>query len=81
MPWSILSNNGAPLCHAQPGRTGPLVQTIHRLGIRVERTNPGHPEQNGKHERMHRSLKAGLVGVNCMLGDLAALQVYFDEFP
>ena len=29
-----------------------------RLGIRVERIEPGHPEQNGRHERMHRTLKA-----------------------
>jgi len=25
-----------------------------RLGIRIERSVPGHPEQNGAHERMHR---------------------------
>ncbi|MFU8817988.1 MAG: integrase core domain-containing protein [Pseudomonadales bacterium] len=27
-------------------------------GIRHERIEPGHPEQNGRHERMHRTLKA-----------------------
>ena len=29
-----------------------------RLGIRLERITPGHPEQNGRHERMHLTLKA-----------------------
>ena len=29
-----------------------------RLGIRLERIAPGHPQQNGRHERMHRTLKA-----------------------
>jgi hypothetical protein len=29
-----------------------------RLGITPERIEPGHPEQNGRHERMHRTLKA-----------------------
>src|SRR5215467_7168571 len=29
-----------------------------RLGIRIERIAPGHPQQNGRHERMHRTLKA-----------------------
>jgi transposase InsO family protein len=29
-----------------------------RLGIRIERIEPGHPQQNGRHERMHRTLKA-----------------------
>jgi putative transposase len=28
-----------------------------RLGIRIERITPGHPEQNGRHERMHLTLK------------------------
>ena len=29
-----------------------------RLGIRIERIEPGHPQQNGRHERFHRTLKA-----------------------
>jgi len=29
-----------------------------KLGITPERIKPGHPEQNGRHERMHRTLKA-----------------------
>ena len=29
-----------------------------RLGISIERIKPGHPQQNGRHERMHRTLKA-----------------------
>jgi putative transposase len=29
-----------------------------RLGIRIERIEPGHPQQNGRHERMHRTLQA-----------------------
>ncbi len=29
-----------------------------RLGIQLQRIDPGHPEQNGRHERMHRTLKA-----------------------
>jgi transposase InsO family protein len=28
-----------------------------RLGIRIERIEPGHPQQNGRHERMHLTLK------------------------
>lgn len=28
-----------------------------RLGIQLERITPGHPEQNGRHERMHLTLK------------------------
>jgi len=32
-----------------------------RLGIGIERIKPGHPEQNGRHERMHRTLKQASV--------------------
>jgi transposase InsO family protein len=28
-----------------------------RLGIAIERSKPGHPQQNGRHERMHLTLK------------------------
>jgi len=28
-----------------------------RLGIGIERIRPGHPQQNGRHERMHLTLK------------------------
>jgi transposase InsO family protein len=28
-----------------------------RLGIGIERIQPGHPQQNGRHERMHLTLK------------------------
>jgi putative transposase len=28
-----------------------------RLGIQIQRIKPGHPEQNGRHERMHLTLK------------------------
>jgi transposase InsO family protein len=28
-----------------------------RLGIAIERIKPGHPQQNGRHERMHLTLK------------------------
>jgi hypothetical protein len=49
-----------------------------RLGIQVERIEPGHPEQNGRHERMHRTLKESTtrpVGAN-----LRAQQRMFDRF-
>jgi putative transposase len=33
-----------------------------RLGIQIERIKPGHPEQNGRHERMHLTLKKETTG-------------------
>jgi len=43
-----------------------------RLGIYIERIKPGHPQQNGRHERMHLTLKkevtkpAGAASSSCL---------------
>jgi putative transposase len=58
MPDAILTDNGAPF--ASRGLLGLSQLSVWwlKLDIRHERTEPGHPEQNGRHERMHRTLKA-----------------------
>jgi transposase InsO family protein len=59
LPEAIRSDNGTPF--ASTGRAGLSTFSVWlmRLGIRLERIDPGHPEQNGRHERMHRTLKQG----------------------
>ncbi|HEV8578082.1 MAG TPA: integrase core domain-containing protein [Thermoanaerobaculia bacterium] len=49
-----------------------------KLGIAVERIDPGHPEQNGQHERMHRTLKAETARPPAANG--AGQQELFDRF-
>jgi transposase InsO family protein len=39
-----------------------------RLGIRLERIAPGHPEQNGRHERMHLTLKTEATPIDDPFG-------------
>ncbi|HHF4954545.1 integrase core domain-containing protein [Haemophilus influenzae] len=46
------------------------------LGIPPERIKPSHPGQNGRHERMHRSLKAALQPQN----SFEAQQILFNQF-
>jgi hypothetical protein len=41
-----------------------------RLGIRVERITPGHPEQNGRHEGMHEQVEDKIWLVSFMPYDL-----------
>lgn len=57
LPGGILSDSGAPFASRAPGGLTRLSMWWLRLGIRHERIEPGHPEQNGRHERMHRTLK------------------------
>jgi transposase InsO family protein len=58
LPRAILSDNGSPFGSPGLARLSRLSLWWIRLGIAIERIVPGHPEQNGAHERMHRTLKA-----------------------
>jgi len=58
-PAALLSDNGAPFASpVAPRRFSALSAWCVTLGIRPLLTQPRHPEQNGRHERMHRTLKA-----------------------
>jgi len=57
LPLAIRSDNGAPFAsHAVAGLSELSVWLI-KLGIVPERIRKGHPEENGRHERMHLTLK------------------------
>jgi len=58
LPHAIRTDNGVPFASASAlyGLSKLSVWWL-RLGIRLERIRPGHPEQNGRHERMHLTLK------------------------
>jgi transposase InsO family protein len=57
VPPRIRSDNGPPFASRAPGGLTRLSMWWLHLGIRHERIEPGRPEQNGRHERMHRTLK------------------------
>lgn len=57
MPQAIRTDNGTPFASVGLGGLSALSVWWIRLGIGLERIRPGHPEQNGRHERMHRTLK------------------------
>ena len=58
LPDAIRTDNGVPFVTIALGRLSRLSVWWIKLGIRPELTQPSHPEQNGQHERMHRTLKA-----------------------
>jgi transposase InsO family protein len=58
LPTAIRSDNGVPFASVHgPGGMSELSAWWLKLGIRHERIAPGKPQQNGRHERMHRTLK------------------------
>jgi len=58
LPRAIRTDNGTPFASAQAffGLSRLSVWWL-RLGITIERIKPGNPQQNGRHERMHLTLK------------------------
>ena len=58
LPERLRSDNGSPFASTGAGRLSKLAAWWLKLGIERERIQPGKPQQNGRHERMHRVLKA-----------------------
>ena len=58
LPRAIRTDNGVPFSSVL-GLFGLSVLSVWwlRLGIKIERIRPGHPEENGRHERIHRTIK------------------------
>ena len=57
LPQAIRTDNGAPFASTALAGLSRLAVWWIKLGIVPERIAAGHPEQNGRHERMHRTLK------------------------
>src|SRR4029077_7544530 len=58
LPANIRSDNGVPFASAHAlFHLSKLAVWWLRLGMGIERIKPGHPHQNGRHERMHLTLK------------------------
>jgi transposase InsO family protein len=83
LPAAIRSDNGVPF--ASPNSLFNLSKLSVwwlRLGIDIERIKPGHPQQNGRHERMHLTLKQEATrpaGMNS-LQQQAKFDAFVEEF-
>src|SRR2546421_5723913 len=83
LPQMIRTDNGVPFvsAHALDGLSKLSVWWL-RLGIQIERIKPGHPQQNGRHERMHLTLKKEATrppGMN-ILQQQAKFDAFVNEF-
>jgi len=57
LPRALRSDNGSPFATTGAARLSHLAVWWLKLGIQLDRIDPGHPEQNGRHERFHLTLK------------------------
>jgi hypothetical protein len=78
LPLAIRSDNGPPFASVGAGGLSRLAIQWVKLGIQPERIEPGHPEQNGRHERFHLTLKQETA--NPPAATPAAQQQRFDAF-
>lgn len=78
LPRIIRTDNGVPFATTALGRLSALSVWWIRLGIEPELIEPASPSQNGRHERMHKTLKA--EATRPPSGSLAAQQVRFNRF-
>src|SRR5579872_1161193 len=79
LPRAIRTDNGVPF--ASPNSLFNLSKLSVwwlRLGIEIERIKPGHPQQNGRHERMHLTLK--LEATKPAAKNFLQQQARFDDF-
>lgn len=78
LPTIIRSDNGGPFASIGLARLSRLSVWFVRLGIWPETIEPASPHQNGKHERMHRTLKR--EATRPAKGNLSAQQRRFNQF-
>jgi putative transposase len=78
LPQIIRTDNGVPFATTALGRLSTLSVWWIRLGILPELIAPASPQQNGRHERMHRTLKA--EATRPPSGNLQAQQTRFNRF-
>ena len=78
LPLSIRSDNGAPFGSSGPGGLTRLSAWWLKLGVKPHFIRPASPQENGRHERMHRTLKKE---TSCPpSANAAQQQARFDDF-
>jgi hypothetical protein len=78
LPVAMRSDNGPPFASSGAGGLSRLAVKLIKAGVRPERIKPGKPQENGRHERLHRTLKQETARPPA--ADRRAQQRRFDDF-
>ncbi len=82
MPKRIRTDNGPPFASRGVGRLCKLSVHLIKAGVIPEWINPGCPEENGRHERFHRSLKYAIANppAETFIEQISRMKVFVDEY-
>lgn len=84
LPDRLRSDNGPPFASLAVGRLSPLAIKLVKIGVVPEWIEPGCPQQNGRHERFHLTLKKetampSALTLNLQQEKFDQFQVYYNE--
>lgn len=82
IPKRIRTDNGPPFATTSAGRLSKLSVNLIKAGVIPEWITPGHPEENGRHERFHKSLKNEIANPPAATFEeqVQRMSVFVDEF-
>lgn len=82
LPLRLRSDNGPPFATKGVGRLSRLSVNLIKAGVTPEWIRPGHPEENGRHERFHLTLKqdAATPPKNTLALQLEAIEQFIEEY-
>lgn len=82
LPNRVRTDNGPPFGSMGVGRLTKLSVNLIKAGVTPEWINPGHPEENGRHERFHLTLKMAIASppANNLKEQIARSRAFEEEY-
>jgi len=82
LPKRLRTDNGPPFATTGVGRLSNLSVNLIKAGVTPEWIAPGHPEENGRHERFHRSLKEAVANppAQTFSEQITRMNVFVEEY-
>lgn len=82
LPLRMRTDNGPPFATPGAGRLSSLSVNLIKAGVTPEWINPGHPEENGRHERFHKTLKEAIANppASNFPEQLQRIRAFVDEY-
>lgn len=82
LPDRLRTDNGAPFGSRGAGRLTPLAVNLIKAGVTPEWIHPGHPEENGRHERVHLTLQQSVASppANTLSEQIKQMKNFQEEY-